>query len=1803
MLAQNVQLPIPEPVQSTINACQSASQLIELQPLAYQMVLFNETFESDNFNFQTSINQFISSETSHFISRAGHVTAGDITNQSGKYFSIANPGNQSVDLSFSANVPAAVEELMVSSSMSTLVHTNWTAQTVVKASLSINGGTFQDYYTIKDYSGIPHLKDELTNNTTLVPLSTDFMDFSFPISKTALDQSENSIEFKISFINFVEDVFLGLDNVRITARKEIDQYAFYKGHPKLGFSPDHIGATYDPNLTNSDIIYITSIDEAGNESKAAQVKVINGTGLAVSCEDQINLSLAPDCGYELKPEFFVPYDQAHAFRVELRDESGNIVDDNLIGRSEIGQLLQYRVIEICNGNSCWGNILVEAKLLPELHSPCEYIDGSPIFCESWCGQEDVPEEGFIRLDEVRDALEDFCFTEVIELSEQVEDIGGLCTADGLVKKITYFAIVETHDGPEKVVLITQIFRVVPPDIDQVILPNPVTLECGSGTEPLDIYHTLLGNEDDAVSQNYANIHAYPYLQSNKTIVVQDYQAIDTVHYLAPIDTVESMVLHNEQWILLPVVIKELRDSIVYDTFDVDIPQVVSLREGDSFCHFIVTKTDAEVASCSGTKKILRSWTITDWCNLEVRQLPVQVIEVRDQLPPVVEAIDDVVIAVDPWSCVARYDFPIVFAEDFCSEDIKISWKTKGAIISGNALEGLSIDDSPIELTAIVSDGCDNQVRTNFTITIIDQSPPVPICQDEISISLSEEGANILNTSHFDIGSFDAGCGGVWFKILRADVLNESFHGFWNDDGVGGSGEFTLPPDPIFFPPFPCNSADGDDYTTDFYFEQGTNLFAGFALSGDQFFFDDEVSFCCEDIQDDNLMVVLRVFDVDPGPGAIDPRRMISTNAGPVRIRNDKGNLIETTNQVNNDLNGRFRDCWVKVNVVNKAVPDLVCQDTTIQCLDDLSIVPTPYSVGSLCDGQSVRLQLELDNSESCSNRQIVRTWFIDLNGDEMMDVGEPFCNQTIDIVAGESGFDPQTIKWPKHFDGTIKIGNNKECNEGQLEITTGVQIRMGSAFVCNVGLNTHQPSYCDPPCGLVGMSVKVDTLFASDVCAKIVKEWTIVDWCEWEANGEHIDEDESAEDGFVAVEDWAQGVCETCENGEIGTDSVYFEYDSFQKDGYYSYKQIIKIEDRTLPSIFAPDTLYIEVGLNGTKDDPGSCLGSQIVRAEGRDFCNGAEVQDANLKWNVSIRNQSGQLIESNIGNVIEEGTGTSFEIDSRAGTAGDTYFIDWRVSDLCRNEAQSRTVLQFIDRKEPIIFCLSGVSSSFNERDSALVFWAKDLDIGTYDHCTLTEDLLFSVIEQGTAVLHPGDPDFGSQSSITFPCTNQDEVKFLELWVWDQFGNSSFCPSTLRIDGDCMVPTDTMGTDTTAVESSYAFISGSIYTEQGEMIEGAEMAIYSSLPDYPSSMQTGNDGQYMFQNNPKGNSYELAALKDYDFLNGVSTSDLLLIQYHLSGLREFTSPYQYFAADVTNDKRISSIDLINLRNLILGKTSRFPNNLSWRFVDATQQFSNINNPWPFKEILKIEDLAEDMRQENFIGVKIGDVNGSTIPNLHSALLKSTTKRKKHVLLTDNLSLKKGEEAIINFTIDKTTNPLGMQGTFNYTDLTLLPHKNITDDEIFTNKNRLSFSWTNESGSRSLFSLKVVALDDIPNLRDVLSLTDDQTVSEVYLENESEVHDIELQFRSKEIDFQFIQVAPNPFSQSTQVQYYVSKDEGLTYQIHSIDGRLVLQDVIKSSSGLNTFNLDGANLPSRGLYILSMHTNGKTIKEKILLIK
>ena len=157
----------------------------------------------------------------------------------------------------------------------------------------------------------------------------------------------------------------------------------------------------------------------------------------------------------------------------------------------------------------------------------------------------------------------------------------------------------------------------------------------------------------------------------------------------------------------------------------------------------------------------------------------------------------------------------------------------------------------------------------------------------------------------------------------------------------------------------------------------------------------------------------------------------------------------------------------------------------------------------------------------------------------------------------------------------------------------------------------------------------------------------------------------------------------------------------------------------------------------------------------------------------------------------------------------------------------------------------------------------------------------------------------------------------------------------------------------------------GNIEGEEGQAVSGVEVSI-TNVPMTPDT--TNIQGQYSLAGLNKGTGYMVVPFNDLDHREGVSTLDLVLIQKHLLGRAKLNSPYKMIAADANKSGNITAMDLIEIRRLILGINSRFPNNTSWRFVDQGYSFIDPFNPFghPIPESVWLDSISHDSKHSKF---------------------------------------------------------------------------------------------------------------------------------------------------------------------------------------------------------------------------------------------
>ena len=141
----------------------------------------------------------------------------------------------------------------------------------------------------------------------------------------------------------------------------------------------------------------------------------------------------------------------------------------------------------------------------------------------------------------------------------------------------------------------------------------------------------------------------------------------------------------------------------------------------------------------------------------------------------------------------------------------------------------------------------------------------------------------------------------------------------------------------------------------------------------------------------------------------------------------------------------------------------------------------------------------------------------------------------------------------------------------------------------------------------------------------------------------------------------------------------------------------------------------------------------------------------------------------------------------------------------------------------------------------------------------------------------------------------------------------------------------------------------------------------------------TGAGGSYALNNLPSAN-YTATPGKAVFNRNGLNVFDYIDLLNHVNNAVLLNTPYKIIAADVNQSGTVNSADAALLLDYVTFRASTLPQ--AWRFVAASYTFTNPASPLgeAFPEANTYSALSTDLVGQDFIGVKVGDVNEDADP-------------------------------------------------------------------------------------------------------------------------------------------------------------------------------------------------------------------------------
>lgn len=418
-----------------------------------------------------------------------------------------------------------------------------------------------------------------------------------------------------------------------------------------------------------------------------------------------------------------------------------------------------------------------------------------------------------------------------------------------------------------------------------------------------------------------------------------------------------------------------------------------------------------------------------------------------------------------------------------------------------------------------------------------------------------------------------------------------------------------------------------------------------------------------------------------------------------------------------------------------------------------------------------------------------------------------------------------------------------------------------------------------------------------------------------------------------------------------------------------------------------------------------------------------------------------------------------------------------------------------------------------------------------------------------------------------------------------------------------CLIATGICGSDTTCMPISLATsvvnLSGHINRETLTPI--ANVSVF--CPACGDTATTNTEGDYLLTNIPAGATVTITPYKNINPVNGVTSFDLYLISRHILNIEPLNSPYKIIAADVNHSNAVTANDLLDLQKLILGYTTAFPNNTSWRFVDAAFIFPDPAHPLAtaFPESI-VEMPTANTTGVNFIAVKTGDVNNNAAVNPFSD---GGEDRSGDVL---NILIKKGtvrEQGIVPFLmkIPAMSLPVAFQFTLDFDpsawefvgfepgNLKGFSSTNIGIHQAKAGKIAVSWYDPGVAGSGDeigtfLFRAKGAAADEAP-----LRISSEITPALAWQPEGVGAMDVALQYELAETTaFSLLEAVPNPSRDYTTLTFFLPESAAVKTGIYDIRGQLIHSLEGHYPAGWNNTTIDLADLSASGLYYIRIET-------------
>ncbi len=372
-------------------------------------------------------------------------------------------------------------------------------------------------------------------------------------------------------------------------------------------------------------------------------------------------------------------------------------------------------------------------------------------------------------------------------------------------------------------------------------------------------------------------------------------------------------------------------------------------------------------------------------------------------------------------------------------------------------------------------------------------------------------------------------------------------------------------------------------------------------------------------------------------------------------------------------------------VQNTLSAGIVCPpNVNIMCYDDIHYLPQ-VGVPTVFGYPSEILEYYDQSSNTmCASGDVTRIWYLDLNQNQQHDTGEHSCVQHIYV---------------QHIDGNVSVTFPQD-----------------KVYSCKEDIEFEAPDWSSGPCDMMAYSFN-DLVYngASDACYKILRNFTVINWCTYENNP--------------------------------------------QGEGVWTHTQVIKVVETTKPVIKNCADITLSVSgadckatfqISNSASDVGDCISHE-------------------LEWIVDVDLWGDGIVEYTFSKSepypftlkpTKNGEAISILLPEKAPIG--LHKVTWKVKDKCNNYTNCLQKVVVKDTKAPTPYLHPIISAAFTKDMAPLKFPARMFNIDSYDNCTQKSMLRYSF-----------SPNVNDSLKL-IQCSNSG-FQFWTVYVTDMAGNQSF--------------------------------------------------------------------------------------------------------------------------------------------------------------------------------------------------------------------------------------------------------------------------------------------------------------------------------------------------------------------------------------------------------------------------------------------